>query len=262
MTTTPKKSDREMGGKWTKRVLFLVTRHFKFLPPALMALILAVGYVLIINPQIKRVNVDFRTKLEEQARKTQAVENKFSRINSLTRSFRNISDEDMGKIDTILPDQFVQEEFLARFESIIRANGMILKSIQLNLRQESGGADAKTADKTGGQEDKTGLPDEAKEVKISAEILGVTYAGLKNLLRSIENSLCLMDVGSIDYTPGSESLKLDIVAYYAPQIKAPIPEVGEISGLDIFNDPKLKALSDAGKFESKNMQPGKDDIFK
>lgn len=78
-------------------------------------------------------------------------------------------------------------------------------------------------------QDETVLAGNRRSARMSLNVTGIDYAGMKSFLADLERSRRLFDVESLIFTPGSQSFSVTLRAYYlAGAVAAPVPAPGAV----------------------------------
>jgi Tfp pilus assembly protein PilN len=123
-----------------------------------------------------------------------------ARRNQILERFNNVKDEDLNRLNLLLPRELTQEDLYVFFKKIIETSGMSLKSIDITAAADIAGAPK------GGY----------KSLGFSFEASG-DYRRVRALMDALENNLRLMDIDTIDITQadtGGYLLKLKGKMYY------------------------------------------------
>jgi len=202
-----------------QKINALLIRYFKWLVLALAIIILAMGYFLLIQPKYRQAIKNVELVSQEKELKYLAQQKYLNQLNELKAAYQNITTEDRDKIEAVLPNQAKTEELFAEIEAIVSKNGLILTSLQ--IEPEANKSTAQNRRTTGSARRNTGnkteienLPEGIGKVKIVMNLLGTDYGSLKNIIKTIENNLRLMDIVTLDFSPAENQTSLELFAYY------------------------------------------------
>ncbi|MFA6551223.1 MAG: hypothetical protein WCV41_01695 [Patescibacteria group bacterium] len=199
-------------------ILLWLQRYFYYLIILQIVIILILGYWLVLRPKINTVfKSEAQVTLAEQAAQVKLAnyEQKIKELRTIKDSYDNLSAQDKEKIAAALPSQPEERELMAQINKIVVANGLILKSLNLEENKgESAAALAGGVPIIGEPEPKTSA--KFKKTAINFEARGATYSALKSLLSGLENNWRLIDVQSVKYNPQDETVAVELVAYYLP----------------------------------------------
>jgi len=129
--------------------------------------------------------------------------------NKLLNKYNAIDQEDMNKINTILPSRFDSVKLAVELENTLGKNNMSMKSVSF---KEAKPVAKKTASKT--KSKKKEAPYETASV--SLQING-SYESFYSFLKDAERGLRLLDINSIKFSAGNANtydFDLDISTYW------------------------------------------------
>ncbi len=198
---------------------FLI-KYFNLLAIVLAAIILIVGFFLLIKPKYNKISREIKLSNENSENKYNAAFAYLTQLNKLKAEYEKISPEDIKKIEIMLPSEKFYEELFVQLESIVLKNGLLLTSIEISPEELPSGKEGADAVKTrNNQPEKNkaasaGLPEEITKVKIAMNVAGVDYLSLKNLLNALEKNLQLTDITNLSFSPDQKSAALEMYAYY------------------------------------------------
>jgi len=183
-----------------------------------MLVVLTAGYFLLIQPKYQEMRGENEMTSQELQQAYAAKQTLLGNLNQLEQSYNQIKQADKDKINAMLPAKAEVERLISELEAIVLKNGLILASLSIEPQEK-----AKTSTKVEIKDENSGqklkiaeMPEGVALVKISMGIVGSDYNGLKNLLRTIENNLRLLDIDKLDYNNAENKASLDLTAYYLP----------------------------------------------
>ncbi len=228
---------------------FLI-KYFNLLAIALAAIILIVGFFLLIKPKYNKIFQEIRLSNESSESKYNAAFAHLAQLNKLKAEYEKISPEGIKKIEIMLPSEKFYEEQFVQLESIVLKNGLLLTSLQISPEElpsgkESAAAKAKNSQPEKNKAAEAGLPEEVTKIKIAMNVAGVDYLGLKNLLYVLENNLQLIDITNLSFSPDQKSATLEMHAYYFVS-GANNESDKNVLNTGIFDNPKFQALKESG----------------
>jgi len=214
----------EQKGQRMRQINNFLLGYFDWLILVVALIILAVGFFMIIKPRYNLVSKDIELVELEQKGEFNNLQLYLNNLQKLQADYKNVAIEDKRKMDIILPKKGEIEEFFSKMEAFILKSGYILSSLQLSVDEtevivEQTDSKSKSKNETSDQE--TDVATQAKtedllqkigKVNITMSIIGTDYNGLKNLLRTIENNLRLMDINNLSWS--GSSVNLQLVTYY------------------------------------------------
>lgn len=184
-------------------------QYYKFATAGVCLLLLILSYFLIISPKIAAVQNIATTVLQEEQDKETALKKRIEYLVNLEAARKQISDEDIRRIDDILPSEPGVPELLASLESISAASSVELESIQFSKLETAAGK--------GGEKGKgSGLPAGVQGLEIQLAVGNTPYSNVKTLVSNIEKSLRLLDVAALIFSPAAKTYSLTVRSYYLP----------------------------------------------
>lgn len=229
---------------------FLI-RYFNLLAITLAAIILIVGFFLLIKPKYNKISREIKLSNENSENKYNAAFAYLSQLNKLKAEYEKISPEGIKKIEIMLPSEKFYEELFVQLESIVLKNGLLLTSIEISPEglisgKESAGAAKTQNNKTAENKAvKDNLLEEVTKVNIAMSVAGVDYLGLKKLLYVLENNLQLIDITNLSFSPDQKGVTLEMTTYYFVS-GANNGSDTNVLNTSIFDDPKFQALKESG----------------
>lgn len=217
MSIIDKFKNTKLISRNNKAVNVFLIRYYNWLVVLIAILIIVVGYFLLIQPKYREINSskepDNQNQIEEQPYSKKQAE--LSKFIELERAYNKISKADKEKIEAILPSKPDVEKLMAEIESIVLKNGLILTSLSIQQTEEkkSNNITAVISGDNSGSKS-TDFSEGIGLVRISLSVAGADYVSFKNLLKTIENNIRLMDIKNIKYNGDNSEISLDIIVYY------------------------------------------------
>lgn len=197
---------------------FLIN-YFGYLTLALAFIIFAVGWFLFIYPQYQQLAKGNGTAEKSLRTEYEAKDRYLSAVRDLKNSYQLISAADRKKIEGMVPVSNEVISLITEIESIVLKNGVVLNSIKIEAEDSQSQPKAKTEVQSGEkQEPPAGifgqLPEGVGRAKIEINLSSVNYQVLKNLLKTFENNLRLLDIAKINYNVQENKAVFTVYAYY------------------------------------------------
>lgn len=207
MTNISAKSGKK--NETINRLNAFMAAYFNLLLFMIVALILVGGLLLYVWPkyiQIDKKIAEANKQLDQEQLKLSSYLQKLKETNE---NYRSINKDSVDKIKKFLPNKPEVENLIEKMEFVAKNNGILLNSLDVDSGQSKTGEPGGIAKSAIGN-----LPSGVGIVKITMNLSGVSYAGLKNFVKVLEGSLRLLDVTSLAFSPQSESLSLSMETYY------------------------------------------------
>ncbi len=196
-------------------------RYFGAIAIITAVIVLVLGNLLLVWPKYKQIINDIESAEKKESLDYAKRQKYLNQLKELKSEYQKISQDDIKKIEIMLPQENNKEELLAQMENLISKNGFLLTDLRVEdvaAKQESsaGAAKGQSAGDKGliVQAAKPGL----NKVKININVVGTDYEGLKRLLGVIENNLRLMDVTNLFFDPEGRKSSLEMYAYYVDRL--------------------------------------------
>jgi len=181
----------------------------------LVVVVITIGFFVFVIPKYKSISDNINTKDQEKKLELDYLNNYQLELTKYKTSYEKLEKEDIEKVNKIYPSLEDVEELFTELAVLVKKNGLLLNSIELKKFEEKNVQ--KTAAKKEDNAQKEGaiseLSDDIGVVDINLSISGVNYKSLKNILRTFENNLRILDIQSLSFQSGN-SLSLEIKTYY------------------------------------------------
>ncbi|MDO8667504.1 MAG: hypothetical protein Q7K35_00190 [bacterium] len=213
------KQEKKFDSLLKRRINLFLIDYFGYLSLALVFIIFASGLLFFVYPQYQKT-----IKGDEAAKKNLQgdYENKnrdLKAIRSLKDSYQSISDADKKRLAEMVPAGDNNIHLITEIESMALKNGVILNSIKIeeNLKSQLKpklrvDSDEKKVISAGIFEQ---LPEGIGSIKMDISLSSVSYSILKNLFKTFENNLRLMDIAKVDYDSEKNKVIFTIYSYYS-----------------------------------------------
>jgi len=115
----------------------------------------------------------------------------------LLDQYNTISQENLDRLNKIFPSQPGSIKYIIEIDNILRKNGMVLKSI--NIQEKAGGSQGVAF----------GVEKQPFEIfPISMKVTG-SYKSFYSFLKDLANNLRLTDINTLEFSPGGTSDQYD-----------------------------------------------------
>lgn len=185
--------------------------YFNLLTALVVVLILLAGMIFLILPKYRQIDSKVRLANEQLVSEYAKLYDYLKKLQEINSDYNNINQDSINKIKKFLPTGPEIESLIEKMEFVAKNNGVILSSIDIDPGQ-------------GRPDEKTGvvqpaapnvdLPPGVGLVKITVNMSGVSYSVMKSLIDVFEKSLRLMDITNLTFSPGEETVVLQIETYY------------------------------------------------
>lgn len=175
-------------------------------------LIIFIGaYFLLIQPKYQMTITTIKANIDSQEKIYFDQKTKLNNLKAAAALYEEIKKNQLGdvrKVNAVLPSEYVKERLFGEIEEIINQGGFLLSSLEISREEIA-------KDSLSGQNSLGGtLPKGVGRVRIAAAIGAIDYAGLKNLLSTLENNNRLLDIDKVSFSPEAKTATLEIYTYY------------------------------------------------
>lgn len=205
---------KENFKKISHKLNLFFAKYFSWIILLSVIIVFALGYKFLISPKYQAINEISEVSMNKKEKEYIEKRKEFNDFIDLINVYNNINSEHKKKINAMLSTEDVHEEIFTRLESIISRNGFIPLSIDINLDNNKKENISEKED--GAENDISGhtLLSKIGKVEVELEVAGINYSGLKSLLQDFENSLRIIDVENIVFSPDKETVDFNLSTYY------------------------------------------------
>jgi len=171
---------------------------------------------VIILPKAQLVNEAIQVNVLAQKNLYEQSKRKLANLMALAQVYSQVDGADLDKFNTVLPTYYPPEVIFGELEEIVNRGGWQMNNVLLESEQdliESGEAVAlpkedATAIVTGSRSPNIG------RINIQFSVSAIDYSGFKKLVRTLENNLRLLDITSVNFSPGEDRANFNVTTYY------------------------------------------------
>lgn len=219
-------NQNEIKFEQPSQLLLMVNQNLWAILGAIMLIIFAFGYFFVIAPKIKSIGENKTTFAELNSKKA-AAEYLAKDIESLTKSFANLEagrSQDLKKLHAILPQGEQLAELFVLAEKLATRRGFVLESINVTGldKEKKEAKPVDTADQKNTESSET-IDNSLKALSVSMVVSAPSanvdpYVNFKSYLDDLESSVRLLDVESVSFVSGEESLTMNFTlkTYFVP----------------------------------------------
>lgn len=174
---------------------------------------LVVAYFIVIKPKYDETMAAIQANIEQQQKLYSDQQKKLNSLKTVSDLYSKISSSDLKKFNGVLPDDYVKERLFGEMDEIIKQNGFILNSVQINKAEKKD----ETKKALSEEERAAAAPvikTNVSEITIQLSLSAVNYTGFKNLLKLLETNLRLFDVTQVNFSPSDNAVSLSLTTYY------------------------------------------------
>lgn len=195
-----------------------LNKYFNLILSFFVLVLLVVSYFLFIGPKFNSTRSVIQDNISNQKSLYAQQKKKYNSLKAIAKTYAEIPSADLQKFNTVLPSKYPQEKLFGEFEEIINKGGWILNSVQFSS------ADEGVSPATSAASSMTGSSNErVQKITVTLSVQAIDYAGMKSLLKILENNVRLFDV--IDIYFSGESAEIILNTYYYGDPAQPKEEV-------------------------------------
>ena len=192
-----------------KTINKILSGYFNVLVVGIFILILAAGFFFLLKPKYDQTIQVINVINKQEEADFESKKKELQKIKDILKAYNDIDIEYKKKISSILPVRENKEEIFSEINYLVSRNGLILQAVSLT---QGGGYDVSGSLPPGGENYLAS--GEITRVTISFSVRGTNYESFKNFLSAMENNLPLLDVVSVNFSPGSEVSSFLVDTYY------------------------------------------------
>jgi len=184
--------------------------YFNIIIVFVVVFALAISYFVVIQPKYNETMDSIKGTLEQQQTLLNSQQIKLNNLQAVAELYKKIPAADLKKFNSVLPNNYIKEQLFGELEEIVTQNGFILTSAKI-MEDKDADQPAPAAD---GSVVAPVVTSNVGTINLELSITAIDYAGLKNLLRTLENNLRLFDITKVSFSPDGNSATLDLTTYY------------------------------------------------
>ncbi len=185
----------------------LILNRFRYALGAVAVIILALGYLFFIGPQIQTIREFGLVDLNEEQKKVQERKTYLEQLRQMVANYQTINQQRLTDFAKLLPDEADLPGLFVGLEDLVTKSELKLTS--LSITPATLGATATTTGSSQSAANPMLAPStiksgtsELKGLNISLLVTGAqSYESIKSFLERIEGSLRLMNIQSVAFTP-------------------------------------------------------------
>ncbi|MCX6797916.1 MAG: hypothetical protein NTX66_01695 [Candidatus Falkowbacteria bacterium] len=173
--------------------------------------IFAAAYFFVILPKYQSTITAIKDNTSQQEKIYFEQKTRLNNLKVAANLYEGIKKDQLGdirKVNAVLPNDYVKERLFGEIEEIINKSGFLLSS--LSIKREEISQDNLAGTNSLGD----ALPKSVGRIQMSISISAIDYAGLKNLLYTLEKNNRLLDIQSIAFSPEGKTAQLELYTYY------------------------------------------------
>lgn len=199
--------------KSNDKIIIFLNDNFNLVIIFILIVFLTLAYMLIIKPKYETTLIGIKDNINQQELFYASQKQRLVDLQTVASLYTDLEEEDILKVQSILPAEYAKEKLFGQLEDIITQQGVVLSSIDLSKDSESD----KPKNPVDNQKEiglKIPSGDKVGIIEVEIQIEAIDYATLKNLLPLLESHVQLLDISSIDFDSEGESVSLSLRTYY------------------------------------------------
>ena len=206
---------------WDNLINRILNNYFGILVVLVVLTVLIGSYYLLIKPKYEKIVATINATFYEKNQLTPKYQ-ELSDYQALIESYQKVDSNDIKKIQGLIPAEYLKDDLFTEIVYLASVKKLAVNSLKVvkdteatstsaggNRRVEIGGA---TVASTPAPEVK--LPATVGSFNIKITLGKVDYPILKDWLRTMENSLRIIDVRSLSFDPKTSIASLEMSTYY------------------------------------------------
>ncbi|MFH1235854.1 MAG: hypothetical protein V1685_02860 [Parcubacteria group bacterium] len=191
-----------------RKLVQIMAHHSRWFAIGFVVIILGLGYVIVISPVIKEIQIIGRESRDFREQELTQLRTHLTDLSQKRASFESINTERLSLLSRALPSSKDVPQLMIEIPKFFESQGFQVASMNFTESAVDFGDDK---------------PREAlKQLNVTVEINGVSsYSFFKLMLSTIEDSLRFFDLRSITYAPFSTRYSLTLITYYLGEGTSP-----------------------------------------
>lgn len=186
-------------------VLVYLYRFFNYLVVLTVIIALLTGYFFLLEPKYDKIKKEASLQLEKYKSAKMDREEYVGKLNQYQSSFKKIDQANQAKVDSMIDANIVPESIYSEISALVASKNIILNSVTIKEQPE------KQSEKNPAD---TGLGTDVGVLDFTIVLMGLDYAGLKDLLATMEKSIHMYQVTNVSFSLADNSATLQVKKYY------------------------------------------------
>lgn len=186
--------------------LELLNQYFLLVLCALVVLVLALGYALVISEQVQHYQQSTYVELPQIRAAVDQLDAQKKALEADEKNGLAFTTQERQLLGLMVPEQFDFSSITVQLSSLAQQHGFLVTKLEAveDKRDVVSTATAKNAENT------------LKKVKIKMTVSGKEYESFKQLVAAIEGSVMLLDMQSLTFSNSGTSFDLELLGYFYP----------------------------------------------
>ena len=205
-------------------------KYFGLLTIVIVLIFGAAAYYFFIVPRYQSILDSINTSIFEKNQlfpKYKEVDS----YNNLAKAYSAIDPKIIKKIDDMIPDEYIKEDLFTELVYVIYKKGLEVQSLDVvkadpaidrgapptsggsssgSARQQNDATDNPIVSRPAGPT----LPNNVGSMTVKLKVSGVNYPALKDILSTLQDSLRLLDISQLNFSPVDQTVEISLTTYY------------------------------------------------
>lgn len=186
--------------------------YYLYISVGFSACLVSVGIIMLVLPQFSVAHAIAKKDIPESLTHQQEFQTALAYLKKLDAAYRETNKQDIQRLGNILPTAPGTPELLTVVEGIANESAAQVKDIQFSIIESSKAIEAA---RLAGIE----IPKGIGIVEVDITVGATPYASIKRLIGNIEQSVRLLDIVSLSYSPVDEDYVISLRSYFRPEKK-------------------------------------------
>jgi Tfp pilus assembly protein PilO len=198
------------------KIFSFISKYFKFILGAVIALLLFVSVYFMLLPKYRQISDEGYLDYEQKKQMLQVKKDELSELKKLKEELAQITSIEKERLSKILPTEKELPDIFLQMESLAMESG--LKVSRVAIKDVNNKQSVVSKDESGKKNTAKQLSG-IQTITISLSVEGdTTYESLKVLLDNIEDNMRIIDLDSLSFVPSLEkdegAFSLNLNTYY------------------------------------------------
>jgi type II secretory pathway component PulM len=198
----------------------ILNDYFGLLIILAVAVILIASYYLLIWPKYQKIVASINATFYEKNQLTPKYQ-ELADYQALFAAYQKVNPDDIQKIKGLIPKDYIKEDLFTELIYLASTKGLAVNSLNIVKDTEATSTVAAASRRTVNGIAATStpladlkLPNGVGSFNVKITLGKVNYPTLKTWLKTVENSLRIIDVKSLSFDPKTSTASLEMVTYY------------------------------------------------
>jgi len=201
-----------------KEFIHFLNNNFSLLTLIFVVFVFVYSYIAVIKPQYNNIVIDLQNNLDTQNKEYMIKKGRLESLEELIAFYKGTNETNIAKLERMLPSKYIKERLFVEIGHLVAQGGFTLNYVGITRESELTLEEKETLQIKGDAPvtiiESRILPTEVDKTKVTINVSGVDYYGLKYLVSVLENSLKLVDIISISFSPMDNTAVIEFWTYH------------------------------------------------